>query len=221
MAKKRKLTRSERRVAEEHRWYRKQFAGPGDGLRKYTQAEWLDALNRRDRVLFRQRDQIKRLTAQRNVAQFELQESEHHCYEKHGCDFICRHVTTIDPIDTPILSIAEKTKAPFAMHGWIADKLEPVPTTTATVVPTVVSTARAYMEKQKELESMRTMLVGMGVGDMVNWDEFGKLYRNLDKQYSPAFDADKAAGWWWRVPYGWLLKLKEAFNAWGFGGTSS
>lgn len=44
---------------------------------------------------------------------------------EHKCDFVCQYVTTIDPIDTPFVSMLPKVKAPGTMHEWITDRLRP------------------------------------------------------------------------------------------------
>jgi hypothetical protein len=113
-----------KKIAAEHRWYEGRFGkdGFGTGKRRYTEAEKLDALNARDAVIFRQRREILRLRAKVKVEAFLRTEIEAHVREKHNCDFICQHVTTIAPIETPLFSMAEKTKAPGTIHEWMVDK---------------------------------------------------------------------------------------------------
>jgi len=47
----------------------------------------------------------------------------------------------------------------------------------------------------------------------VNWQEFRKMYTDLDKQFAVPKRhwwerIPYLIGWWWRVPYAWLLKLR-------------
>ena len=63
-----------------------------------------------------------------SILRREARETDEHFYKVHGvrCDFICRNIVTIDPINTPFVSQAPKVKANDVYHSWVQDKLTPV-----------------------------------------------------------------------------------------------
>lgn len=58
----------------------------------------------------------------------EAVEVEAHYREVHGidCDFVCRKITIIEPLDTPVFSMMDKKPHSARMHEWVNDELRKV-----------------------------------------------------------------------------------------------
>ncbi len=116
------LSPSEKREREYDKWYQRQF-GPHDPdltpKQRKDSVRLIGEIDARDATLRKLWDVNRRLKIDLKVAKFELQELEDHLSEKHQCDFVCRHVTMIDPIDTSLVSLAPNAASPYIYHAWM------------------------------------------------------------------------------------------------------
>jgi hypothetical protein len=81
-------------------------------------------------------------------------------------------------------------------------QIDPWPTEFTSLVPKGHS--RAFMHKWP----IDKLAVPVGVTQF--WGSLGERYAALDV----AFAVDKKIGWWWRVPFGWWLKLRKKVGVW-------
>jgi len=156
--------------------------------------------------------------------QTEVKRLNEHLEKVHKCDFICLNITTIEPIDAPYPfgNVLPKVSSEHTMHQWRIDSTHP---------PTPIEGHQLIGEF--DASKWAAEFVRMHGGDeglMLSWfanaimagydrgrGEFGQTpdeiwpsaptVRKIGSFIPIADVVEQHTGWWWRKPWGWLLKL--------------
>jgi hypothetical protein len=110
------------------------------------------------------------------------------------CDLVGCYLVTIGTDEYPYIALAPKAIAPITQHEWIKDALSDPSVTVSThpEPPAPDYTPRALLS---------TLEFQQPLSQFTDWSKFAtKLYDQFPI-------VERKVGWWWRVPYGWWLKL--------------
>jgi hypothetical protein len=142
-----KLSKRQREIQEEHRWYERNFPDPE--MKKKRSPMWLMEIDIRDTKILAQRREIRRLRRRLEEAKAEIVDLKQaiETMLKESEQDLLDAITRIEPKDAPfpLGDVLPKVKSNHVYHEWVTDVLKPI--------------------------------------------------------------AEQHAGWWWRKPWAWFLKM--------------